>query len=69
MAVKTLFELNIGSILKGILMASDLSHGGPYPILEDVQSNQVSLFTSLFWKVSFRNLGSDYAIPDLYWAL
>nr|CAD1817569.1 unnamed protein product [Ananas comosus var. bracteatus] len=40
-AVKTLFELNIGSILKGILMASDLSHGGPYPILEDVQSNQV----------------------------
>ncbi|XP_072953939.1 E3 ubiquitin-protein ligase UPL4 [Typha angustifolia] len=41
MAVKTLFELNIGSTLRGILVASDLSHGTPYSLLEDAQFNQV----------------------------
>ncbi|KAG1337984.1 E3 ubiquitin-protein ligase UPL4 [Cocos nucifera] len=40
-AVRTLFELNISSTLRSILMASDLSHGTPYSPFEDVQSNQV----------------------------
>ncbi|KAG1365699.1 E3 ubiquitin-protein ligase UPL4 [Cocos nucifera] len=40
-AVRTLFELNISSILRNILMASDLSHGTPCPPFEDVQSNQM----------------------------
>ncbi|XP_008805036.2 E3 ubiquitin-protein ligase UPL4-like [Phoenix dactylifera] len=40
-AVRTLFELNISSILRNILMASDLSHGTPCSPFEDVQSNQM----------------------------
>lgn len=40
-AVRILFELNISSTLKSILMVSDLSHGTSYSQFEDVQSNQV----------------------------
>ncbi|CAN6332780.1 unnamed protein product [Urochloa humidicola] len=39
-AVKTLFELNVGSTIKGIFVTSDLSHGMPYLPLEK-QNNQV----------------------------
>ncbi|CAL4893978.1 unnamed protein product [Urochloa decumbens] len=38
-AVKSLFELNVGSTIKGILVTSDLSHGMPYLPLEK-QNNQ-----------------------------
>ena len=44
-AVKSLFELNVGSTIKGILVASELSHGMPYLPLEK-QNNQVGCFTS-----------------------
>ncbi|KAJ1263270.1 hypothetical protein BS78_09G170700 [Paspalum vaginatum] len=40
-AVKSLFELNVSSTIKGILATSDLSHGMPYLPLEK-QNNQVS---------------------------
>ncbi|KAL6619092.1 hypothetical protein ACP70R_034231 [Stipagrostis hirtigluma subsp. patula] len=40
-AVKFLFELNVGSTIKGILVASDLSHGMPYLPLEK-HNNQVN---------------------------
>ncbi|KAL6841297.1 hypothetical protein ACP4OV_028815 [Aristida adscensionis] len=40
-AVKSLFELKIGSTIKGILVTSDLSHGMPYLPLEK-QNNQVN---------------------------
>ncbi|KQK05853.1 E3 ubiquitin-protein ligase UPL4 [Brachypodium distachyon] len=40
-AVKSLFELNIGSTIRGILVTSDLSHGMPYLPSEN-QNNQVN---------------------------
>ncbi|XP_077239573.1 ubiquitin-protein ligase 4 [Tasmannia lanceolata] len=40
-AVRTLFELNISSILRNILTTSDLSHAMPYSHLGDMHSNQV----------------------------
>ncbi|XP_062179869.1 E3 ubiquitin-protein ligase UPL4 isoform X2 [Phragmites australis] len=40
-AVKSLFELNVGSTIKGILVTSDLSHGILYLPLEK-QNNQVN---------------------------
>ncbi|KAK3138543.1 hypothetical protein QOZ80_5AG0370300 [Eleusine coracana subsp. coracana] len=40
-AVKSLFELNVGSTIKGILVTSDLSHGMTYLPLEK-QNNQVN---------------------------
>jgi hypothetical protein len=39
-AVKSLFELNAGSTIRGILVSSDLSHGMPYLPSEN-QNNQV----------------------------
>ncbi|ONK77022.1 uncharacterized protein A4U43_C02F2300 [Asparagus officinalis] len=41
LAVRTLFDLNISNILRGILVASDTSHGTPYSPLQDTQPNQV----------------------------
>lgn len=41
LAVRTLFELNISSTLRSILMASDVSRGTTYSALQDIQSNQV----------------------------
>uniref|UniRef100_A0ACD5U1W4 Uncharacterized protein n=1 Tax=Avena sativa TaxID=4498 RepID=A0ACD5U1W4_AVESA len=40
-AVKSLFELNVGSTIRGILVTSDLSHGMPYLPSEN-QNNQVN---------------------------
>ncbi|KAE8812510.1 E3 ubiquitin-protein ligase UPL4 [Hordeum vulgare] len=40
-AVKSLFELNVGSTIRGILVSSDLSHGMPYLPSEN-QNNQVN---------------------------
>uniref|UniRef100_A0A0E0DSM5 HECT-type E3 ubiquitin transferase n=1 Tax=Oryza meridionalis TaxID=40149 RepID=A0A0E0DSM5_9ORYZ len=40
-AVKSLFELNVGNTISRILVTSDLSHGMPYLPLEN-QSNQVN---------------------------
>ncbi|CAM0955142.1 unnamed protein product [Alopecurus aequalis] len=40
-AVKALFELNVGSTIRGILVSSDLSHGMPYLPSEN-QNNQVN---------------------------
>jgi E3 ubiquitin-protein ligase TRIP12 len=44
-AVKSLFELNVGNTISRILVTSDLSHGMPYLPLEN-QSNQVGFLTS-----------------------
>ena len=47
-AVKALFELNVGSTIRGILVSSDLSHGMPYLPSEN-QNNQVGcVIASLF---------------------
>ncbi|KAG8068392.1 hypothetical protein GUJ93_ZPchr0005g15491 [Zizania palustris] len=40
-AVKSLFELNVGNTISRILVTSDLSHGMPYLLLE-TQNNQVN---------------------------
>lgn len=40
-AVKTLFELNVSSTMKEILMCSDLSHDIPHSRLSGVHSNQI----------------------------
>lgn len=52
LAVRTLFELNISSILKGVLMASDLSHSNSYSSLQEPQSNQVFSTTFLVYMFS-----------------
>lgn len=40
-SVRTLFELNMSSVLKDILTSTDLSHGMPHSHLGDMHPNQV----------------------------
>jgi E3 ubiquitin-protein ligase TRIP12 len=49
MAVKSLFELNVGSTIKGILVTLDLSHGMPYLPLEK-QNNQVGFLYMTYFQ-------------------
>lgn len=46
-AFRTLYELNISSILKNILSTYDLSHGMSSPHMIDGHSNQVFFFSSV----------------------
>ena len=50
-AFKTLYELNISSILKDILTSYDLSHGISSPHVVDGQGNQVYILNRVTLKV------------------